>query len=340
SRPACCSGIGASCARGSASRARPRPKAISATSRRRSSVKMALCPAVRRNREDRIAGAADCRLEPKRTRREHITNYAPHRQRAYGDTKVNATDYGFIGVGRMGANMARRLLDGGFSLTVYDASRRAVDELVAHGAQGAASAAEVADNVETLFLSLPTPDIIHAVALGQGGIIEGSRVRHVFDCSTIGPEMAKTVAAGLAERGGAPLDGPVRGGGGGAQKRPPAVMVSGPRESYERTRPARERFGSVFHVGTEPGQGQVMKLANNLLSAAALVLSSEAIALGVKAGLDAAQMVDVINAGTGRNSATQDKFPRSVLPRTFDFGFATGLCYKDLKLCVQAAENL
>ena len=253
---------------------------------------------------------------------------------------MNITDYGFIGVGRMGANMARRLLDGGFSLTVYDASPRAVDELAAHGAQRATSAAEAANCAETLFLSLPTPDIVHAVALGEGGIAEGSRVRHIFDCSTIGPEMATTVAAGLAERGIAYLDAPVSGGVGGAQKGTLAVMVSGPREIYERTRPALERFGSVFHVGTEPGQGQVMKLANNLLSAAALVLSSEAIALGVKAGLDAAQMVDVINAGTGRNSATQDKFPRSVLPRTFDFGFATGLCYKDLKLCVQAAENL
>jgi len=253
---------------------------------------------------------------------------------------VNVTDYAFIGIGRMGANMAKRLLDGGFSLTVYDASRRAVDELVAHGAQGAASAVEAADYAETLFLSLPTPEIVHAVALGPKGIAEGSRVKQVFDCSTIGPEMARSVAAGLAERGIAYLDAPVSGGVGGAKNGTLAVMVSGPREVYERAKPALERFGKVFHVGTEPGQGQVMKLANNMLSAAALVLSSEAIALGVKAGLDAAQMVDVINAGTGRNSATQDKFPRSVLPRTFDFGFATGLCYKDLKLCVQAAENL
>src|SRR6185369_1008264 len=83
-----------------------------------------------------------------------------------------------------------------------------------------------------------------------------------------------------------------------------------------------------------------MKLANNLLAAAVIVLSSEAIAMGVKAGLNARQMCDIINAGSGRNSATQDKFPRSVLPGTFDFGFATGLSYKDVRLCVDEAEAL
>src|SRR5690606_1462573 len=92
--------------------------------------------------------------------------------------------------------------------------------------------------------------------------------------------------------------------------------------------------------GVAPGQGQIMKLANNLLAAAAIVLSSEAVAMGVKAGLDPAQMIEIINAGTGRNSATQDKFPRAVLTRSFDFGFATGLSYKDVKLCVHEAESL
>ena len=83
-----------------------------------------------------------------------------------------------------------------------------------------------------------------------------------------------------------------------------------------------------------------MKLANNLLAAAALVVSSEAMVMGVKAGLDPQTMLDVINAGSGRNSATQDKFPRAILPGTFDFGFATGLSYKDVRLCIDEAETL
>jgi 3-hydroxyisobutyrate dehydrogenase-like beta-hydroxyacid dehydrogenase len=253
---------------------------------------------------------------------------------------VNATDFGFIGIGRMGANMAARLLDAGFSLTVYDTSRKAVEELVARGAQAAASPTEVADTVETVFLSLPTPDVIRAVALGPGGLQEGSRVKYVFDCSTTGPSMARTVAAELAKRGVIYMDCPVSGGIAGAKNGTLAVMVAGPRDVFDHAEPAIKQFGKLFYVGAEAGQGQVMKLANNLLAAAALVLSSEAVVMGVKAGLDPAQMLDVINAGSGRNSATQDKFPRSVLTRSFDFGFATGLSYKDVKLCIHEAENL
>jgi len=253
---------------------------------------------------------------------------------------VNATDYGFIGIGRMGANMAKRLLDAGFSLTVYDTSSAAVETLVGHGAVAASSAADVADRTETVFLSLPTPDIIHRVALGPKGVHEGSRVKQVFDCSTTGPMMARTVAEELAGKGIVYLDSPVSGGIAGAKNGTLAVMVSGPRDVYERAEPALRQFGKLFHVGDSPGQGQIMKLANNLLAAAAIVLSSEAVAMGAKAGLDPKQMVEIINAGTGRNSATQDKFPRAVLTRTFDFGFATGLSYKDVKLCVHEAENL
>ena len=253
---------------------------------------------------------------------------------------MDATDYGFIGIGRMGANMAKRLLDAGFSLTVFDTSPRAVDALVDLGARAAASPAEAADAAETLFLSLPTPDIIRAVALGPRGLHESGHVKHVFDCSTTGPSMARNVAAGLAERGIVYMDCPVSGGIAGAKNGTLAVMVSGPREVYDKAEPALTQFGKLFYVGDGPGQAQVMKLANNLLAAAAIVLSSEAVVMGVKAGLDPAQMLDVINAGSGRNSATQDKFPRSVLPRTFDFGFATGLSYKDVKLCIHEAENL
>jgi len=117
-------------------------------------------------------------------------------------------------------------------------------------------------------------------------------------------------------------------------------MVSGKRELYDQLEDALGHFGKLFFVGEKAGQGQIMKLANNLLAAAAIVLSSEAIAMGVKAGLDPAQMLDVINSGSGRNSATQDKFPRAVLTRTFDFGFATGLSYKDVRLCIQEADSL
>ena len=250
------------------------------------------------------------------------------------------TDYGFIGVGRMGGQLARRLLATGVSLTVCDTSTEAVDKLVAAGAVAAGSAAEVCSSTKTVFLSLPTPDVVESVCLGPGGIQDGSAVNHVVDCSTTGPKVARLVSAELEKAGIHYLDAPVSGGIKGAREGTLAVMTSGPKPTYDLVESALANFGKLFYVGPLPGQGQIMKLANNLLAAAAIVLSSEAITMGVKAGLKPSQMCDIINSGSGRNSATQDKFPRSVIPRSFDFGFATGLSHKDVRLCLEEADEL
>jgi 3-hydroxyisobutyrate dehydrogenase-like beta-hydroxyacid dehydrogenase len=152
--------------------------------------------------------------------------------------------------------------------------------------------------------------------------------------------MAGRVSKGLEGRGIAWIDAPVSGGIAGAKGGTLAVMASGPKEAFARVEPLLKVFGKVFFVGEKAGLGQVAKLANNLLAAAALAVSSEAMVMGVKAGIDPKVLLDIINAGSGRNSATQDKFPRSVLPRTFDFGFATGLSYKDVRLCIDEAESM
>jgi 3-hydroxyisobutyrate dehydrogenase-like beta-hydroxyacid dehydrogenase len=253
---------------------------------------------------------------------------------------VTKTDYGFIGIGRMGAHMARRLLAADYSLTVFDTSESAVNELAAEGAQAAQSVADLCSCTKTVFLSLPTPEIVEAVCVGDGGVRDGSSVKHVIDCSTTGPQVARRVAAELGRTGIEYLDAPVSGGIKGAREGTLAIMVSGSQPIYDLVAPALANLGKLFYVGASAGQGQVMKLANNLLAAAAIVLSSEALAMGVKAGLKPSQMCDIINAGSGRNSATEDKFPRSVIPRTFDFGFATGLSHKDVRLCLQEADNL
>src|SRR5213078_528646 len=119
-----------------------------------------------------------------------------------------------------------------------------------------------------------------------------------------------------------------------------AVMVSGPRADFEMVKHALSVIGKVFFIGEKPGAGQTMKLANNYLSATAMVATSEAVVMGVKAGLDPKVMIDVINAGSGLNTASRDKFPRSVLPRSFDFGFATGLMVKDVRLCLDEMRSL
>jgi 3-hydroxyisobutyrate dehydrogenase-like beta-hydroxyacid dehydrogenase len=247
---------------------------------------------------------------------------------------------GFIGVGRMGGPMAGRLIDAGHTLTVYDTNASATAALAARGARVAGSSREVADAVETVIVSLPTPDIVRAVALGENGVAAGKRVKTFIDLSTTGPRVIAAVAAALKDKGIATVDCPVSGGVGGARKGTLAVMAACERSLFERFEPILKVFGNVFYIGERPGMGQTMKLANNLLSATAMAISSEAIVMGVKAGLDPKIMIDVINSGSGRNTATQDKFPRAVLPRTFDYGFATGLMYKDVKLCLEEAEAL
>jgi 3-hydroxyisobutyrate dehydrogenase-like beta-hydroxyacid dehydrogenase len=248
---------------------------------------------------------------------------------------------GFVGVGRMGGPMAARLLDAGYRLCVYDVAAEAAAPLVARGAQLAASPAEVASMADIVLVSLPTPDVVRQVALGgNGGIINGSRVRLMIDLSTTGPGVAGEVAAQLAERRIGWVDAPVSGGVTGAKAGTLAVMVSCPKPVLQEVEPILKVFGRLFHTGEKPGLAQSAKLANNLLAATALAATSEVMAMGVKSGLDARVLIDIINASSGRNSATQDKFPRAVLPGTFDFGFATGLSYKDVRLCVEEAEAL
>jgi len=247
---------------------------------------------------------------------------------------------GFVGVGRMGGPMANRLLDAGYTLCVFDTNAEAVKPLAARGARVASSAEDVASSADMVLISLPTPPIVQAVSLGDRGILKGSRLKTLIDLSTTGPTIAGVVAKSAAERGVSWVDSPVSGGIGGATKGTLAVMVSCRKDTFPLVDPVLQTFGKTFYVGEKPGLAQIAKLANNLLAAAAIVLSSEAVAMGVKAGLDAKTLCDIINAGSGRNSATQDKFPRSVIPRTFDFGFATGLSYKDVRLCLDEAEAL
>jgi 3-hydroxyisobutyrate dehydrogenase-like beta-hydroxyacid dehydrogenase len=221
-------------------------------------------------------------------------------------------EIGFIGLGNMGWPMARRLIEAGHQLTVFDARPEAIARLTALGAQAASSAADVADRVETVVASLPTPDIVLAVATGPRGVIEGKRVRRFVDLSTTGSRVAKEIAQKLKARNIVQIDCPVSGGVAGAEKGTLALMMAGPRAECE----------------------------YNLLSATSLAASSEAMVMGVKAGLDPSVMVDVLNASSGRNAATMEKFPRDIIPGTFKGGFATGLMLKDVRLCLEEAEAM
>jgi 3-hydroxyisobutyrate dehydrogenase-like beta-hydroxyacid dehydrogenase len=249
-------------------------------------------------------------------------------------------DIGFIGLGNMGRPMARRLIEAGHSLVVYDTRNDATAPLVALGARLAASPQDLADRVETVMASLPEPHVVTKVATGEGGVIHGTRVKRFIDLSTTGSRVAIDIAATLAKKNMVQIDAPVSGGVAGAEKGTLAVMVSGPSAEVALVKDALAVFGKVFVIGEKPGMGQTMKLANNVLSACNMAASCEAVVLAAKSGIDPKVAVDVMNAGSGRNSATSDKWPREMLPRTFNWGFATALMTKDVRLALAEMKDL
>jgi 3-hydroxyisobutyrate dehydrogenase-like beta-hydroxyacid dehydrogenase len=249
-------------------------------------------------------------------------------------------EIGFIGLGNMGFPMARRLIQANHDVVAFDTRSTALERIVALGAHTASSSKEVADRAETVLASLPSPVASLEVATGASGVIEGSRVKRYVDLSTVGRRTAVRIHNQLGERNIVAIDSPVSGGVSGAEQGALAVMVSGPCNEFGFLRTILETIGRPFYIGEKPGSAQTMKLANNILAANVLVATSEVVVMGVKSGLDPGVMIDVLNAGSGATSASRDKFPRAILPRTFDYGFATGLMVKDVRLYLDEAKAL
>lgn len=247
---------------------------------------------------------------------------------------------GLIGLGAMGGRIAARLLARGHRLAVHDARAEAMAPLAELGAQVYASPVQVADRAAIVLLSLPTPAVVRVVATGKDGLAGGSAIRTCVDLSTTGPAVARELAQQLARADIELVDAPVSGGVKGAESGTLTVMAACSVQALEAVRPLLDELaGRVFHVGGEPGMGQLVKVLNNLLSATALAATTEVLALGVKRGLDAQMLLDVFNASSARNSATAQKFPEAVLPRTFDFGFALALMNKDVQICLAEARG-
>lgn len=249
---------------------------------------------------------------------------------------------GFIGLGRMGGPMARRLLAHGYELFVRDVDDAALTPFRDQArATICASPRGVAEQAPVILLSLPLPKTLEEVALGAEGIGLARAGSTVIDLSTSGVKASRAVATALTAKGVRFLDAPVSGGVTGAENGTLSVMVAGDRDVYAAYQPLLSLIGkNVFYVGTEPGQGQAMKLVNNMLSATAMVVTSEAMTAATKAGIPPAVALDILNVSSGRNSATQEKFPRDVITGAFDYGFATDLMLKDVKLFAELAEEL
>jgi 3-hydroxyisobutyrate dehydrogenase-like beta-hydroxyacid dehydrogenase len=191
-----------------------------------------------------------------------------------------------------------------------------------------------------VFISLPMPDTVMAVTTGENGLAGGRALKTVIDLSTTGPKVAADVARSLAQRNITFVDCPVSGGVARAVNGTLALMVSCPRATFDEVTPLLKYFGQPTFIGEAPGAAQMMKLCNNLMAAASMAIAAEAVTAGVKAGIDPAIMIDVINASSGRNNATVDKFPTAVLTRKFSHGFATGLMFKDVRLCLEEAQRM
>lgn len=246
---------------------------------------------------------------------------------------------GFIGLGNVGWPMAHQLMKAGHQLVVYDVQEDALARAAAEGAEVATSPADVASRVEIAFASLPTPEALRDVVHGSDGVRYGGNLRIFVDLSTSGPSMEREVAAGLEDTDITLVDAPISGGARGAIAGTLAVMMAGPADACDEVEPFVKAFGkNVFRIGDTPGQGQTMKIANSLLAGTASAATAEALVMGVKAGLDPNLMIDVINASTGRNSASAEKFPAAVLTRTFNLGSATRIVLKDLNLYLEAAK--
>ncbi|MCQ4261315.1 3-hydroxyisobutyrate dehydrogenase [Stutzerimonas stutzeri] len=255
---------------------------------------------------------------------------------------------GFIGLGNMGAPMAHNLLKAGHQLSVFDLNAAAVESLVGAGALPVDSPTAIAQgNAELIITMLPAAVHVKSVYLGEKGLIASSREGvMLIDCSTIDPHSAREVAKAAAEHGNPMLDAPVSGGTGGAAAGTLTFMVGGSDADFDRAQPILAVMGkNIVHCGAA-GNGQVAKVANNMLLGISMIGVAEAMALGVALGMDAKTLAGVINTSSGRcwSSDTYNPFPGVLenvpAARGYSGGFGSDLMLKDLGLATEAAKQV
>ena len=229
----------------------------------------------------------------------------------------------------------------GIGVLAYDRNREVLEKLQARGVQSAASVREVVDSAEIVFACLPTPEICKAVALGPDGVSGGRKVRIYIETSTLGGAVAREISDGLAAQGITMIDCPVVGGVIAAESGTMGMLAAGPRPAFERAKPVLEAVaGRVFFLGEVPGMGQVGKVVNNAVGYASLYASFEAVAVGLKAGIDIETLVAIINQGSGANFHTQRIFPNYIIPGKFSGTGAVEIGVKDVKLFLEEARRL
>jgi 3-hydroxyisobutyrate dehydrogenase len=257
------------------------------------------------------------------------------------------TRIGFIGVGNMGAPMARNLLKSGATLTAFDISPAALRPVVEAGAREASTAREAVQDAEVVITMLPAGSHVRSVYLDKPSVIETARTGTLLiDCSTIDVDSARAVHAAADESGFDFLDAPVSGGVGGAEAASLTFMCGGSAQAFERAKPVLERMGKRVVLAGGPGAGQAAKICNNMLLAVSMIGTCEAFVLGEKLGLDPQKLFEIMSAASGQcwslttYCPVPGPVPTAPSNRDYKGGFATALMLKDLKLAQAAAESV
>jgi 3-hydroxyisobutyrate dehydrogenase len=255
----------------------------------------------------------------------------------------DTTRVGFIGIGNMGHPMAGNLMKAGWKVTVYDTDPQKVSAFKnAHNGASAPSLAELAKNSDVVITMLPDGHVVHRVALGREPgddcLVKGfAKGAVLIDMSSSAPVGTRELGQALAERGISLLDAPVSGGVKGAVAATMSIMIGGDKALAERYDPLLAAMGRRFYVGLL-GSGHAAKVLNNYVSAAGLAAAAEAVLVGQRFGIDPHTLIGVINASTGRNNSTENKFEQFILNGQFNSGFALGLMAKDLSLAMEVAD--
>jgi 2-hydroxy-3-oxopropionate reductase len=247
---------------------------------------------------------------------------------------------GFIGLGIMGKPMARNLLKAGYELVVFDVVPERMEELVQAGAAAGSSSKDVAARSEVIITMLPNSPHVREAVLGRDGVLEGAKPGTILvDMSSIAPLASQQIAARAQEKGVAMLDAPVSGGEPKAVAGTLAIMVGGPRETFEQVKDILGKMGaSVTHVG-DIGSGNITKLANQIIVALNIAAMSEAMVLATKAGVDPERVFQAIRGGLAGSAVLDAKMPLA-LKGNFKPGFRIELHIKDLANALDTAHEL
>lgn len=256
-------------------------------------------------------------------------------------TQDDRSPIGFIGLGAMGAPMARALARQGFDLVLFDSDSARTHALSGElGARPASDPAELGQACRTVITMLPNSDVVEAVIFGPRGLAEGLAAgATVIEMSSGIPARTRAIHARLADQGAHLFDAPVSGGVARARTGELAIMLGGDEAGFEALQPILQAMGSSITPTGPVGSAHAMKALNNLVSAGGFLIGIEALLIGQRFGLDPARMVDILNASTGMNNSTQKKFRQFVLSRSFDSGFSLDLMAKDLGIALAIAQD-